>query len=107
MFERINAFLQNCNSADLPGGAIITGGGSLLKGMNEAAEQLLELKQARCGFARPDLIECPEEYLNQTYTSAIGLVCYPCLKSWVSDTSAPRRPVVIPASGGRWVKDIF
>jgi len=107
MFERINSFLQNSNSSDLPGGAIITGGGAMLKGMNEAAEQLLELKQARSGFARPDLIECPEEYFNQTYTSAVGLVCYPYLKPWANETAAPRRPAMIPASLWRWAKDLF
>ncbi|HBB66219.1 MAG: cell division protein FtsA [Elusimicrobia bacterium GWA2_56_46] len=107
MFERVNTFLQNCNSSDLPGGAILTGGGALLKGMNEAAEQLLELKQARYGFARPDIIECPEEYLSQTYTSAIGLVCYQYLKPWANEPSAARRPPMIPAAWWRWVKDLF
>jgi cell division protein FtsA len=107
MFERINTFLQNCNSSDLPGGAVLTGGGALLKGMNEAAEQLLDLKQARQGFARPDIIECPEEYLDQTYTSAIGLVCYQYLKPWANEPAARNRPSLIPAAWWRWVKDLF
>ncbi len=106
-FESINTFLQNCNSSDLPGGAILTGGGSLLKGINEAAETLLPIQQARPGFARPDIIECPEEYLNQTYTSAIGLVCYQYLKPWANEPSASRRPALIPAAWWRWVKDLF
>ena len=106
-FESINTFLQNCNSSDLPGGAILTGGASLLKGMNEAAETLLPLQQARNGFPRPDIIECPEEYLNQTYTSAIGLVCYQYLKPWANEPSASRRPVLVPAALWRWLKDLF
>jgi cell division protein FtsA len=108
MFEKINTFLQNCNSSDLPGGAVLTGGGALLKGMSEAAEQLLDLKQARQGFSRPDIIECPEEYLNQTYTSAIGLVCYQYLKPWGgNEPAARRRPLMLPAAWWRWVKDLF
>jgi cell division protein FtsA len=108
MFEKINTFLQNCNSSDLPGGAVLTGGGALLKGMSEAAEQLLDLKQARQGFSRPDIIECPEEYLNQTYTSAIGLVCYQYLKPWGgNEPVARRRPLMLPAAWWRWVKDLF
>lgn len=106
-FESINTFLQNCNSSDLPGGAILTGGASLLKGMNEAAQTLLPLQQSRHGFARPDIIECPEEYLSQTYTSAIGLVCYQYLKPWANEPSASRRPSLIPAAWWRWIKDLF
>ena len=106
-FESINTFLQNCNSSDLPGGAILTGGASLLKGMNEAAETLLPIQQARQGFARPDILECPEEYRSQVYTSAIGLVCYQYLKSWTDEPSASRRPALIPAAWWRWLKDLF
>lgn len=108
MFEKVNTEVQNSNFADLPGGAILTGGGSLLKGMSEASEQLLELKQSRVGFARPEALECPEEYLTQPYTSAIALVCYPFLKSWpTSEPSSGRRPAIIPAMWWRWVKDLF
>ena len=107
MFEKINTEVQNSNFADLPGGAILTGGASLLKGMSEASEQLLELKQSRIGFARPEIMECPEEYLNQTYTTAIGLVCYPFLKPWTNEPAPGRRPAIIPALWWRWIKDLF
>ncbi|MBI4802275.1 MAG: cell division protein FtsA [Elusimicrobia bacterium] len=107
LFEKINTEVQNSNFADLPGGAILTGGASLLKGMSEASEQLLELKQSRIGFARPEAMECPEEYLSQTYTSAVGLVCYPFLKSWPNEPAPLRRPPFIPALWWRWIKDLF
>ncbi|MBU2575371.1 MAG: cell division protein FtsA [Elusimicrobia bacterium] len=107
MFEKINTEVQNSNFADLPGGAILTGGASLLKGISEASEQLLELKQSRLGFARPEVMECPEEYFSQTYASAIGLVCYPFLKSWPNEPVTGRRPPLIPALWWRWLKDLF
>ncbi len=53
------------------------------------------------------MLECPEEYLLQPYTSAIALVCYPFIKPWPSEQAPGRRPAIIPAMWWRWLKDLF
>ena len=107
IFEKINQAVQTSNYADLPGGAILTGGGSLLRGMPEAAEQLLDLSQARLGVAAQELLQCPEEYLEQPFLGAVALVCYPHLKSWNADVPAPARGGSVEKKLWRWVKDLF
>ncbi|MEW5906492.1 MAG: cell division protein FtsA [Elusimicrobiota bacterium] len=85
IYGKVNAALQNCNYA-FPGGAVLTGGGSLLRGMPEAAEQMLELQQSRLGLPRPDFIDGPPEYMTHEYTTAAALVCYPFIRSWPGDS---------------------
>ncbi|PIU20523.1 MAG: cell division protein FtsA [Elusimicrobia bacterium CG08_land_8_20_14_0_20_59_10] len=107
IFEKINQAVQSSNYAELPGGAILTGGGSLLKGMPEAAEQLLDLSQARLGVAVQEILQCPEEYLTQPYLGAVALVCYPHLKSWNTDVPGPGRAGHVEKKIWRWFKDLF
>ncbi|OIO03522.1 MAG: cell division protein FtsA [Elusimicrobia bacterium CG_4_10_14_0_2_um_filter_56_8] len=107
IFEKISQSVQGSNYGDLPGGAIITGGASLLKGMPEAAEQLLDLSQARLGIPAQEILQCPEEYMTQSYLGAVALVCYPHLKSWNTDTSGPARGGSIEKKLWRWFKDLF
>jgi cell division protein FtsA len=108
IFDKINQAVQTSSYSDLPGGAILTGGGALLRGMPEAAEDMLDLKQSRLGVAAQELLQCPEEYLAQPFLGAVALVCYPHLRSWNTDVSGPHR------GGGsvqktlwRWLKDLF
>lgn len=107
IFEKINQAVQSSNYAELPGGAILTGGGSLLRGMPEAAEQLLELTQARLGVAAQEILQCPEEYMTQPYLGAVSLVCYPYLKSWNTDVRGPARGGSVEKKVWRWFKDLF
>ncbi|HBA61143.1 MAG TPA: cell division protein FtsA [Elusimicrobia bacterium] len=107
IFEKINQAVQSSNYAELPGGAILTGGGALLKGMPEAAEQLLDLSQARLGVAAQEILQCPEEYLTQPYLGAVALVCYPHLKSWNTDVPGPSRAGSVEKKVWRWFKDLF
>ena len=107
IFEKINQSVQSSNYAELPGGAILTGGAALLKGMPEAAEQLLDLSQARLGVAAQEILQCPEEYLTQPYLGAVALVCYPHLKSWNTDVPGPARAGSVEKKVWRWFKDLF
>lgn len=70
--------VQNSNYADvvLPCGAILTGGGAMMKGFPEAAKQVLNIP-ARLGLAHPGIIQAPENLLDSTYSTALALVCYP------------------------------
>ncbi|OGS14461.1 MAG: cell division protein FtsA [Elusimicrobia bacterium RIFOXYA12_FULL_57_11] len=107
IFEKINQSVQSSNYADLPGGAILTGGAALLKGMPEAAEQLLDLSQARLGVAAQEILQCPEEYLTQPYLGAVALVCYPHLKTWNTDVPGTSRAGSVEKKLWRWFKDLF
>ncbi|MEI7529218.1 MAG: cell division protein FtsA [Elusimicrobiota bacterium] len=107
IFEKINQAVQTSNYAELPGGAILTGGGALLRGMPEAAEQLLDLSQARLGVAAQEILQCPEEYLTQPYLGAVALVCYPNLKTWNTDVPGTTRSGSVEKKLWRWFKDLF
>jgi cell division protein FtsA len=107
IFSKIDHALQTSGLSDLcRSGAVLVGGSSLLKGMPEACQQYLELKQTRLGFPNPENIDSPEEYLNQTYFTAMGLVCYPYLKSCSSNRNIVGKGAILP-SVTRWVKDLF
>lgn len=63
---------QNLLDAVIPGGIIITGGGSQLEGMMQAAEQSLS-SSARIGL--PQDVSGPDEIIsNPCYATAIGLL---------------------------------
>jgi cell division protein FtsA len=106
IYDRVNAAVQNSNYSDLPGGAILTGGAALLKGMSSAAEQLLDLKQSRLGAPVQAILECPPQYSTQPYLGALGLVCYPNLKTWNADTPG-MAGVSLEKRAWRWLKDLF
>ncbi len=91
MFELILEAVQKSAHPDLPGGVILAGGGALLKGMPEAAKELLELPQGHLAYPVPELLECPEEYCVQPYLGAVALTCYPYLKTWNTDLPGPHR----------------
>ncbi|HBU70323.1 MAG TPA: cell division protein FtsA [Elusimicrobia bacterium] len=76
IFVAIDQELQDANLNDIfiPGGVIITGGGAMLEGMVQAAEQALG-SLARIGL--PQDTRGPEEIIsNPTYATAIGLLKY-------------------------------
>lgn len=91
IFELAFEAVQKSQYTDLSGGVILSGGGSLLKGMPEAAAELLELTQSHLAYPVHDLLVCPEEYLSQPYLGAVALTCYPYLKTWDTDLPGPGR----------------
>ena len=107
IFDKINQAVQTSNYADLPGGAILTGGAALLRGMPEAAEVMLDLSQSRLGLPAQEILQCPEEYMAQSYIGAVALVCYPHLKTWNTDVPGPARGGAMEKKLWRWFKDLF
>jgi len=77
IFEMISDAVKTSPFEDVAqaGGAILSGGGSMLKGMPEAAAQVLEMP-ARLGLVPPGSIVADEKFFDPTYASAVGLVCY-------------------------------
>jgi len=76
IFEKINEVIQDANFSDVivPGGVIITGGGSLLEGIVKASEQVLGVS-SRIGICQG--VKGPQEIVsNPSFATAIGLLKY-------------------------------
>jgi cell division protein FtsA len=78
ILERITDALSKSDYDSVAAGAVITGGGALLKGMKEAVKQVFNARDVRLGYLNPDMVNFKDEDLNkQKYFSAISLLCYP------------------------------
>jgi len=97
IFSLIAEELQSSSFADLvvPGGAVLTGGGSLMRGTLAAAEQILGMP-VRVGMAHPDLFAADDRWLNPTYATALGLLHFSRTANWGSGSrsasGARKRP---------------
>ncbi|MBI5631102.1 MAG: cell division protein FtsA [Elusimicrobia bacterium] len=85
IFSLIGEELQNSSYADLvvPGGVVLTGGGSLLRGTAAAAEQILGMS-VRVGVPHPDLFIADDEWLKPSYATALGLLYFSKQLRWGS-----------------------
>ena len=83
IFSLVSEDLQSSTFADLvvPGGAVITGGGSLMRGTAAAAEQVLGM-QVRLAMPHPDFFSCDDQWLNPTYSTALGLLHFSKNNRW-------------------------
>ncbi|UPT72968.1 MAG: hypothetical protein M0D55_13775 [Elusimicrobiota bacterium] len=77
IFSVVAEDLQNSSYADVvaPGGAILTGGGSLMRGTAEAAHQILGVP-VRHGTPHPEVVHADEKWLSPVYSTALGLLLY-------------------------------
>ncbi len=75
IFDLVNKELHANNFANsLPGGMILTGGGSLLKGIDRLAEQTIGMPVK---MSRPDRYAGPQEVTqNPVFATAVGLIAY-------------------------------
>jgi cell division protein FtsA len=97
IFTVIREDLEASSYADViaPGGAILTGGGSLMRGTVEAASKILEIP-VRLGAPHPDHIVADEQWLSPVYSTALGLLQYSTSPRWGGVNSravARKRPV--------------
>ncbi len=83
IFSIVAEDLQNSSYADViaPGGAILTGGGSMMRGTIEAASQILGVPVRR-GVPHPDHIQADEVWLSPIYSTALGLLQYSTSPRW-------------------------
>ncbi len=88
IFSVIAEELQSSSYADVvvPGGAVLTGGGSLMRGTLAAAEQILGM-QVRLGMAHPDLFVVDDRWLSPTYSTALGLLHFSKAIRWEATNS--------------------
>jgi cell division protein FtsA len=90
-----------------PGGAVITGGGSLLPGLTSVAEEVLGCR-ARLG--RPRVATGPVEILETpALATGVGLVYYACRAAESRRSQGKRSVRVLPVLGRvvAWVRDLF
>ncbi len=107
IFSKIDHALQTSGYSDLcRNGAILTGGCSLLKGMPEACQQVLDLQQARMGYPAAEIVDCPQEYMTQEYLTAIGLACYPFFKNSYTEYSTSHKSP-LGRTVLRWFRDLL
>jgi cell division protein FtsA len=79
IFDLVKGAVDGSSFADVavPGGAILSGGGAMLRGMPEACGQILEMS-ARLGLVLPGAFEADERFFEQpAFSSALGLLAYP------------------------------
>ena len=83
IFSIVAEALQNSEYMDVvaPGGAILTGGGSMMRGTIEAASKILEIPVRR-GVPHPDHIQADEQWLSPVYSTALGLLQYSTSPRW-------------------------
>lgn len=102
--------LQNSGFADMvgPGGAVLTGGGSLMRGTAQAAEQILGLT-VRPGLPHPDHVTADERWLDPVYATAMGLLSYSTSARWGSGLTrvTPRKKPVWMRKLSSIFEDLF
>jgi len=109
MLVNIKDIISKSEYSDYAIGAVLVGGGSLLKGMPQAVKKVLDVKDVRYGFPNPEyVIFGDEEYRNQQYASAIGLVCYPYfVKPGISEQIYNKKNAAVLKQVAAWLKDLF
>ncbi|MFH1283529.1 MAG: cell division protein FtsA [bacterium] len=106
IFSLISEEVQNSGFADIviPGGVILTGGGSLLPGMTNAAEQIIGMP-TRLG--RPQNITSPEDIAsNPIYATAIGTLMFPWVSEWKKSMNKVSKGGMVKKVKG-WFEGIF
>lgn len=107
ILDEVNREIKNSNYPDLPGGCILTGGGSLLKGMPEAVSQVLGIEQVRMGLVPKEFVIADEEYLTPAYTTAISILLYPVLRTWAEGDMMPRKRSPLVRRFKSWLQEMF
>lgn len=77
LFDLVRQEVDGSGYADIVqgGGAILAGGGSMLKGMTAAAEAVLGMP-ARLGLVHPDFVTADERFFDPTFASALALTAF-------------------------------
>ncbi|MDE2491317.1 MAG: cell division protein FtsA [Elusimicrobia bacterium] len=83
IFSIVAEDLQNSSYADVvaPGGAILTGGGAMMRGTVQAAQQILGIP-VRLGAPHPDRVLADEKWQSPVYSTALGLLLYARSPAW-------------------------
>jgi cell division protein FtsA len=107
IFSVVSEELQNSNYAEhvSGGGVILTGGGALLRGVTQAAEQILELP-VRLGVPQ-DIAGPPDVIGHPSYATALGLLHYRHLGEWARSRRASVKRTTLGQRVKSFVEDLF
>ena len=73
LFDAVKEKIQESGFYDCASTAVLTGGGSLLPGIQEQARSSLNIREVVCSTIQRDLVECDKEFLNPKYATAVSL----------------------------------
>ncbi len=76
IFDAVKEKMQESGFYDCASTAILTGGGSLLPGIQEQARSSLNIKEVVCSSIQRDLVECDKEFLDPKYATAVSLAYF-------------------------------
>lgn len=86
IFDFIREDIEQAGVGDFlkDGYAVLTGGGSLMPGIDAQCCQRLGLKEAHCVTVQRDLINAEEKYFDPLYSTALSLAIYASKREMVS-----------------------
>jgi cell division protein FtsA len=109
IFTMVAEKLQDSGYSDrvVPGGVILTGGGSLLKGIESAAERILQLS-ARVGLPQ-GVVGKSDVVGHPSFATAIGLLAFPYRGDgqWSNTVRRRGRAVSLTRRVREWVEETF
>ena len=76
IFDAVREKMQENGFYDCASTAVLTGGGSLLPGIQEQARSSLNIKEVVCSTIQRDLVECDKEFLSPKYATAVSLAYF-------------------------------
>lgn len=107
IFSLVNEQVQNSGLAEeIPAGVILTGGGSLLKGISYAAEESLGLP-ARLGLPQEITSNLAEITHDPTYATVCGLLRYTFSEQVGRSLTKYRKKTTLAKKFRRWVDEFF
>lgn len=107
MFSMISEQVQNSNFAEeIPAGAIITGGGSSLKGITYAAEEILGMP-TRLGLPQEVNSSAAEVLTNPTYATACGLLKYTFSQKLGLGFARRKGKATLSKKIRDWIEEVF
>lgn len=107
IFSLVNEQVQNSGFAEeIPAGAILTGGGSLLQGITYAAEEYLSMP-VRLGLPQEITSDLAGIPLDSTYATGCGLLKY-TFGEWIGGSLVKyRKRATLVKIFRRWIEEFF
>ena len=87
LFETIRESIEKAGFGDFlkEGYAVLTGGGSLMPGIEAQCCQSLGLKEAHKATVQRDIIDAEEKYFDPMYTTALSLAAYAARREMIAE----------------------
>lgn len=100
--------ISNSGFDDKINSIVLTGGGSMLKGMDKAFEKIFKGKEVRYGIIPDNYVKINDKkYYNQKYTTAIALLCYPVFIKPQLEIFLKEESEGFLYQFGKWLKNLF